>query len=149
MTGVTTSTDDGYYLEAWWVANPYLPTDDKFPAEYWAMDLLPACPLYHAIQYSWHMTAAKYATAQYAAFTLKDDPLIPEFKRNLHWSTRALAPDVLATPIDYPTSFRIEDQKSYLKWVESYSLRMEGEVIEGRFSSWFRTHPLNGYQTHE
>ena len=26
---------------------------------------------------------------------------------------------------------------------------MEGEVIEDRYNSWFRTHPLNGYQTHE
>jgi hypothetical protein len=75
--------------------------------------------------------------------------LIPAFTKNLHWSIRTPARDVFATPIEFPTSFRTEDQKTYLDWVYVYSLRMEGEVLEDRFHSWLRTHPLNGYQPRE
>ena len=95
------------------------------------------------------MTARKYASAQYAAFKLKDEPLIPDFKKNLHWSITAPASDVLATPIDYTTDFDVEDQNNYLRWAHGYSLRMEGAVIEDRLSSWFNTHSFNGYEPHE
>ena len=115
MSGVTLPSDDGYYLEAWWAANPYLPTDHKFPLKYWAMDLLPACPLYQAIKYSWEMTMRKYASAQYAAFALRDEVLIPPFKQNLHWSVIAPSNDVLATPIDFATAFDVGHQQNHLR----------------------------------
>jgi hypothetical protein len=149
MTGVTEPSDDGYYLEAWWVANPYLPTDHKFPLKYWAMDLLPACPLYQAITFSWEMTMRKYATAQYAAFALRDEVLVPPFKENLHWSITAPAKHVLATPIDYPETFNVEHQQNHLHWVYGYCLRVEGTMIQERFNSWFATRSQNGYEPHE
>ena len=52
MAGIPPAEDNGLYLEAWWTVNPFLPTDDNFPETYWAMDLMPACPLYQAIKYS-------------------------------------------------------------------------------------------------
>ena len=113
------------------------------------MDLLPACPVYQAIKYSWEMTARKYASAQYAAFALKDEVLIPPFKSNLHWSVTAPSNDVLATPIDFPIAFDVGHQQNHLSWVYSYCLRMEGIMIEERFNSWFRTHPRNGYEPQE
>ena len=65
--------------------------------------------------------------------------LVPSFKSNLHWLTRALSAAVVATPLAHLPSYTDDEQVACIEWVDRVSLHAAGATIKDRCLAWYRS----------
>ena len=71
------------------------------------------------------------------------ESVIPKFKTNLHWSVRSPSQVAVCTPLTWAPFIPQGQQRVYIDWVYRYCLHWQGEMIEERYTSWFRNSSEN------